>query len=231
MGGVTAILILSWNQLVGQPEINGLPAPLRKVLEWNGSLDQSLFNPKKLGYRPPAPAPTLEPRVNGYLGLYTNVNLETWRLKIQFPGTSFEMSFNDLRSLPKTRTTTEFKCIEGWSMPLSYAGVRFSDLLAHFPSKFRSLLKENSLPYVGLETPDKEYYVSIDLESMLHPQTVLAYEMNDQPLTLEHGAPLRLIIPVKYGIKSLKRIGVLSFSGTRPPDYWEERGYDWFSGL
>jgi DMSO/TMAO reductase YedYZ molybdopterin-dependent catalytic subunit len=85
--------------------------------------------------------------------------------------------------------------------------------------------------YVGLETPDKEYYVSLDMESMLHPQTVLAYEMNLSPLSTENGSPLRLIIPVKYGIKSLKRIGRIFFSDTRPRDYWAERGYDWYSGL
>ena len=90
---------------------------------------------------------------------------------------------------------------------------------------------EDLFPYVGLETPDGEYYVSVDMESMLHPQTLLADRMNGEPLRPDHGAPLRLIIPVKYGIKSLKRIGTLFFSETRPPDYWAEQGYDWFSGL
>ena len=85
--------------------------------------------------------------------------------------------------------------------------------------------------YVALETPDRGYYVSIDMESMLHPQTLLSYEMNGAPLSIENGAPLRLIIPIKYGIKSIKRVGKIYFSDTRPPDYWAERGYDWYSGL
>lgn len=55
--------------------------------------------------------------------------------------------------------------------------------------------------------------------------------MNGKPLPLKHGYPLRLMIPVKYGIKSLKRIGTLFFSNTPPPDYWYERGYDYYSGL
>ena len=82
-----------------------------------------------------------------------------------------------------------------------------------------------------METPDKEYYVGIDMPSAMHPQTLLAYEMNDKLLTLEHGQPLRLIIPVKYGIKNLKRIGTITFSNTRPRDYWAEQGYDYYSGL
>jgi DMSO/TMAO reductase YedYZ molybdopterin-dependent catalytic subunit len=82
-----------------------------------------------------------------------------------------------------------------------------------------------------LATPDKGYYVGIDMPSVLHPQTILCYEMNGQPLPLNQGYPLRLIIPVKYGIKHLKRIGTMYFDNKRPPDYWYEQGYDYFSGL
>ena len=66
--------------------------------------------------------------------------------------------------------------------------------------------------------------------STLHPQTLLCYEMEGRPLTPDHGAPLRLLIPVKYGIKSLKQIGTIRFTDRRPADYWAERGYDWYAG-
>ena len=66
---------------------------------------------------------------------------------------------------------------------------------------------------------------------MMHEQTLLAYEMNGDPLNAKHGFPLRLVIPVKYGIKNLKQIGKIFFSDERPPDYWAERGYDWYAGL
>jgi DMSO/TMAO reductase YedYZ molybdopterin-dependent catalytic subunit len=75
-----------------------------------------------------------------------------------------------------------------------------------------------------------QYYVGLDIESALHPQTLLCYEMNGLPLTLAHGAPLRLFTPVKYGIKSIKRIGTIRFTNQRPRDYWAERGYDWYAG-
>jgi DMSO/TMAO reductase YedYZ molybdopterin-dependent catalytic subunit len=87
------------------------------------------------------------------------------------------------------------------------------------------------MQYVGLSTPDEMYYVGIDMPSAMHPQTLLCYEMNGQPLPLENGYPLRLIIPVKYGVKHLKRIGSLVFSNERPPDYWAEQGYDYYTGL
>jgi DMSO/TMAO reductase YedYZ molybdopterin-dependent catalytic subunit len=54
--------------------------------------------------------------------------------------------------------------------------------------------------------------------------------MNGKPLTAEHGAPLRLAIPVKYGIKNIKNIGKIKFTDERPRDYWAERGYDWYAG-
>jgi len=90
---------------------------------------------------------------------------------------------------------------------------------------------ESQMKYVGLVTPDENYYVGIDMPSILHPQTILCYELNNRPLPMKEGYPLRLIIPVKYGIKHLKRIGTLYFSNNRPPDYWAERGYDYYAGL
>jgi DMSO/TMAO reductase YedYZ molybdopterin-dependent catalytic subunit len=68
------------------------------------------------------------------------------------------------------------------------------------------------------------------MQSALHPQTLLCYEMNGQPLPVEHGGPLRLVTTVKYGIKSIKRIGRITFIDERPPDFWAERGYDWYAG-
>ena len=68
------------------------------------------------------------------------------------------------------------------------------------------------------------------MPSILHPQTLLAYEINGTPLPLEHGAPLRIASPTKYGIKQIKRIGRIEFTDERPKDYWAERGYDWYSG-
>lgn len=86
------------------------------------------------------------------------------------------------------------------------------------------------MKYVGLQTPDKKYYVGIDMPSALHPQTLLCYEMNSKPLPINQGFPVRLIIPVKYGIKHLKRIGTMFFSNDKPADFWAERGYDYYAG-
>ncbi|RYZ16170.1 MAG: molybdopterin-binding oxidoreductase, partial [Sphingobacteriales bacterium] len=118
-----------------------------------------------------------------------------------------------------------------------WGGTRFSDFLAKYHLGTKSgkapdaRHPEDLYKYVGLMTPNGAYYVGIDMASMLNPQTILCYEMNNKPLSIEQGYPLRLIITVKYGIKSLKCIGSIYFSDTRPPDYWNENGYDYDAAL
>ena len=136
------------------------------------------------------------------------------------------LNMDDILALPRHELVTQFKCIEGWSQISWWGGCRFSDFVQHY-----GLTAETALDYVGLSTPDDQYYAGIDTPSAMHPQTLLAYQMNDELLTGKHGQPLRLIIPVKYGIKNLKRIGSISFSNSRPRDYWAEQGYDYYSGL
>jgi len=100
---------------------------------------------------------------------------------------------------------------------------RLADLMAKFPPP-------QPVRYVSLETPGRGYYVGLDLASAMHPQTLLAWALNGEPLTASHGAPLRLAIPIKYGVKNIKRIATIRWTNVRPPDFWAERGYDWYCG-
>lgn len=153
----------------------------------------------------------------------------------QMPVVTFTL--DDIKKLPRVEMTTEFKCIEGWSYIVHWAGARLVDFIAKYPPATKSgnpldLAKHlDDLPdYVSLRTPDAEYYVGLEIESALHPQTLLCYEMNGKPLPVEHGGPLRLVIPVKYNVKNLKRIGTIEYTSKRPADYWAEQGYDWYVG-
>ncbi len=137
---------------------------------------------------------------------------------------ALSLTLDDIKSLPKVEMTTELRCIEGWSDTGHWGGARFRDLVE------RHAQAASGKRYVSVETPGGGYYVGLDIQSAMHPQTLLCYEMQGQPLTPEHGAPLRLYLPIKYGIKSLKRIGTITFTDERPRDYWAERGYDWYSG-
>ncbi len=167
-----------------------------------------------------------------------NVDVKNWRLQVSNEhGKSVEFTLDDIKRLPRHEQVTELKCIEGWSEITHWAGCRLSDLLDLSEVAIRSGEKEpvststHAYSYVAISTRDGGYYVGLDLESAVHPQTLLAYDMNWQPLTPGHGAPLRLVIPVKYGIKNIKQIASIRLSDDRPPDFWAERGYDWFAGL
>ena len=88
-----------------------------------------------------------------------------------------------------------------------------------------------------MDATGAKYYESIDLESAYHPQTILAYEMNDQILPVPHGAPLRLRVERQLGYKMAKYIMeielVESFAHIRggKGGYWEDQGYEWYAGI
>jgi DMSO/TMAO reductase YedYZ molybdopterin-dependent catalytic subunit len=230
VGGTAVVAgVGGWRWLVTRGDEGGLPWPLRRALEFDERLARGLFRPSRLSPQFPRFAARI-PRVNGSIGLDANLDLAEWRLQvIGSAGERSRRSFtlDDIKAFPRTEMTTELRCVEGWSDVVHWAGARLADL-----AKATGLATRAGRPlgYASLQTPDGQYYVGLDIASALHPQTLLCYEMNGQPLTPEHGAPLRLAIPVKYGIKNLKRIGTIQFTDARPVDYWAERGYDWYAG-
>jgi DMSO/TMAO reductase YedYZ molybdopterin-dependent catalytic subunit len=200
--------------------------PLRKTLQANERLFTSTFDPDKLAKTYPVGAAVKNVRVNGNVGMNQQFDTAGWQLKVvRHPGDTLMLTMADIKRLPKTEIVFNFKCIEGWSQITHWGGVKFSDFLHAYGLDSLALKK-----FIGLATPDGAYYVGIDMASAIHPQTLLCYEMSGKPLPKIQGAPLRLIIPVKYGIKHLKRIGTLFFSDTPPRDYWAERGYDYYAG-
>lgn len=212
-----------WKWMYTRPREGGMQWPLRRALEWNEAAARAYFDEGRLSpeFRP---SDVSRARVNGRLGLKTPVDAAAWRLRVEGAATPVALTIDDLRALPRYESITELRCIEGWSIVVRWAGARMADLMAAFPPA-------EAPRFVGLETPDRGYYVGLDIESAVHPQTLLAWEMNGAPLAEPHGAPLRLAIPVKYGIKNIKRIGTIRYTSVRPADFWGERGYDWYAGF
>ena len=216
--GITALSLQS-------AEGDRIPGALRNVHDFNSAIWQAWYSPDRL-------APTFDPsearpiRVNGRHGVREEIDLDQWTLDIVGPdgNTLDTLDIDDITALPFEAMTVEHKCVEGWSEIVTWGGTAFANLAALYPDAAEA-------EFVNMRTPDGIYYVSLDRESMLHPQTLLAWELNDRPLTQLHGAPLRLATPLKYGIKQIKRIAQIEFSNVRGPDYWTERGYDWYSGL
>ena len=224
-----------WRWLYKSPEeavggiTGGTRKPLRKALNKTELFFRRVFSDNHLVKTYPKEMAVKGARVNSDIGIEAKKKFDpaTWKLNVvKKGGEVLQVSLQEIMALPKTEIVYDFKCVEGWDEIQHWAGVKFIDFIKHF-----KLDEYTKMEYVGMETPDKAYYVGIDMPSAIHPQTLLAYEMSDKPLQLQHGAPLRLIIPVKYGIKNLKRIGTITFSNTRPRDYWAEEGYDYYSGL
>jgi DMSO/TMAO reductase YedYZ molybdopterin-dependent catalytic subunit len=230
VGGAAALVgVTGWRWVVTRGEEGELPWPLRRVLELDERLARALFRPSRLSPEF-SNSKARMPRVNGFIGLDSNLDLSEWRLKVTGSAGSRSLrsfTLDEIKALPRIEMTTELRCVEGWSEIVHWSGARLSDL-----ATVTGLAKRGGrmLEYAALKTPDGGYYVGLDIASALHPQALLCYEMNGQPLSPEHGAPLRLVIPTKYGIKNLKRIGTIQFSDLRPADYWAERGYDWYAG-
>lgn len=203
---------------------DGIQSPLRKGFLLNENFWKRFVKSERQNSIVNSPPTGTKARINGDIGLENDIDIEDWNLVYESPFVKKTLTLKDLELIKRTSSQAEFRCIEGWSMPIGYEGVKFYDFLQTIDPQGMSL------PYVGLETPEANYYVGIDMQSMLHPQTILADKMNGAALGKEHGEPLRLIIPVKYGIKSLKRVGKIFLTDVRPRDYWAENGYDWYSG-
>jgi len=219
--------IFLWKKLHQEAQIAQAPKTLRKVLDANGKISAGFLSDNHLAKTYPASAAVKSVRVNGNVGMGNDFDPSSWMLQVvRNAGDTLLLTLDDIKALPKTEIIFDFKCIEGWSQVTHWGGVKFSDFAAKY-----NLNAQTQMNYAGLETPDKKYYVGLDMPSMLHPQTILCYEMNGKPLPMNQGYPLRLMTTIKYGIKDLKRIQTIFFSNERPRDYWYERGYDYFSGL
>lgn len=163
--------------------------------------------------------------INGYDVDDPGVDLEAWTLTVsglvQNPA---EYTLAQIQALPKFRQNTRHVCVEGWDVIGRFGGARLSDFL-------QLIGADTTARFIYVECAD-DYYESLDMETALHPQTLLCYEMYDQPLTRQHGAPLRLQIPTKVGYKQAKYLTDLKVTNVlQRVGYWEDQGYSSFYGL
>ncbi|MFZ3229358.1 MAG: molybdopterin-dependent oxidoreductase [Pseudobdellovibrio sp.] len=224
-----SLVLFSFIEIKNDSSENEASFIIRKFFNFNEFIFSNLQSTNRLSVTKPFPKKGTQVRFNGDEGLTSDLELSTYKINISSGIQELSLTLSDITNQPAVEVSTDFKCIEGWSSVIHYKGLRFLD----FMETYHVGKKKDGTYYkfVALETPDAKYYVSIDMASMKHAQTVLAYEMNQATLTIKNGAPLRLIIPIKYGIKSLKRIGRIYFTDEQPRDYWTEQGYDWFAGL
>jgi DMSO/TMAO reductase YedYZ molybdopterin-dependent catalytic subunit len=178
----------------------------------------------------------ITPLKNNYNGATPDPDyISGWNLTLDGLASGLMVSL-DIRNLTTRFSVheqiTRLVCVEGWSAVAWWAGLRFDDLLrAHPPmSQARWARVQSSVNLDASGNPDP-YFVSIDLATARHPQTLLATHFNGLPLTVAHGAPLRLLVPVKLGLKNVKAITKITYSSEEPRDYWAERGYSRYDGI
>jgi len=217
----------AWTWLRSRPAEAGVEWPLRGVLRGNQKVAEAYFSD---GHRSPEfslSQVSANARKNGDVGLGEDFDPKDWTLNVQDSANAepHQVTLAQIRELPRVEQITQLNCIEGWTIIVRWAGARFSDFTAKYAPQSRDAR------YVAMQTPDQAYFVGLDMASALHPQTLLCYEMNGADLNGDHGAPLRLVIPVKYGVKNIKRIGKITYTNDRPEDYWANEGYDWYAGL
>jgi DMSO/TMAO reductase YedYZ molybdopterin-dependent catalytic subunit len=163
--------------------------------------------------------------INGYDVDDPGVDFDIWTLTVagavQKPG---DYKLAQIQILPKFTQNTRHVCVEGWDVIGNFGGVRLSDFLT-------AIGADTTARFVTVECAD-DYYESLDMATAMHPQTLLCYEMYGQPLTREHGAPLRLNIPTKVGYKQAKYLTDLRVTNVlERVGYWEDQGYSEFYGL
>jgi len=180
---------------------------------------------------------TAEPDTDAYRALAANA-FDDYRLQvgglIEKPAS---YSLAELRALPSRTQITRHDCVEGWSAIAKWKGARISALLETVRPKAQARFLVLYCADPMSEDGTEFYYESIDFEDAFHPQTILAYELNDAALPIANGAPIRLRVERQLGYKHAKYVMrielVESFAaiGGGKGGYWEDQGYQWFAGI
>ena len=220
-GPAALVAACGWD---GGNGVRPLLLDVSKINDWVG--EKILFSPRRLAREYPiaernAHMPAYF--VSRQLPILTNPS--AWRLQVGgLVRKPLSLSVDDLQAMPRTSYTVKHHCVEGWSAIATWHGVPLSAIAERC-----ELLPQAR--YVRFDSFDSGYSNGWDMASAMHPQTILAYGWNDNPLPPTHGAPLRLYSPTKLGYKMTKYLVSVTFTAERPGGFWEDQGYPWFAGV
>src|SRR5437879_4727964 len=204
---------------------SGVDAALKSIQRFDDKVQAALFSGRRLAQTYPPSAVTRPFRFNAFYPEWQVRGIpDGWRLEVA--GSVSEKTpwtIAALRTLPQVEQITRHICIEGWSQIGRWSGVPRRAFLQRIGADLHA-------PFVSFRCFDG-YSTSIDMASALHPQTMLALDFDGQPLAPKWGAPVRLRIPTKLGFKSAKNLQAIEVTRIFPGGFWENQGYDWFSGV
>jgi DMSO/TMAO reductase YedYZ molybdopterin-dependent catalytic subunit len=198
---------------------------LKAMSNWNDKAQAALFDVNKL-------APTYEQkdvvdpfRFNAFYGEDEVKVMAEADYKLELSGLiekKDSWTLAQIRALPQSSQITRHICVEGWSLIGKWGGPNFGDFL-------RQVGADTTAKYVGFKCFD-EYYTSMDMATALHPQTIMAVTFNDKEIPPKHGFPFKIRVPTKLGFKNPKHVNEIFVTNDYPGGYWEDQGYNWFSG-
>ena len=218
-----AVTLLTGCDISNEPQLQSV---LRAISRWNDRVQAWLQDPNKLAPTYTDADVARPPRFNAFYAIHQvkPVDAASWKLDLagqiadKAPWTK-----DALYALPSETQITRHICVEGWDYIGQWSGVNFR----HFLERIGADLKAK---YVAFKCAD-DYSGSIDMATALHPQTILATKYGREPIADPYGFPLRLRTATKLGFKNPKWITAIEVTNTYPGGYWEDRGFNWHSGL
>ena len=198
---------------------------LMKISYFNDRVQALLFNPNKLAPIYPDSAVTRPFPFNAYYPEEEAPEVDKEDYKLEVGGLVDDKkswTLDELYALPQETQITRLVCVEGWSAIGKWTGVRFSEFLRRIGADTRA-------KYVWFRCAEG-YSTSIDMATALHPQTQMTFRFDGEILPRKYGFPMKVRIPTKLGFKNPKHVMELAVINNWNPGYWQEQGYNWFSG-
>jgi DMSO/TMAO reductase YedYZ molybdopterin-dependent catalytic subunit len=199
---------------------------LMKISRFNDRMQAWLFNPNTLAPTYPESMITKPFPFNAFYDEdeAPDVDGDTYRLEVGgLVDDTRSWTLNELYALPQEKQITRHVCVEGWSAIGSWTGARLSDFLKRVGADTRA-------KYVWFQCAEG-YSNTIDMPTALHPQTQMTFRFADETLPRKFGFPMKIRIPTKLGFKNPKHVIAMQVTNKDLGGYWEDRGYNWFSGL
>jgi DMSO/TMAO reductase YedYZ molybdopterin-dependent catalytic subunit len=222
-GSLGALTLLTGCDII---DGEGAERVLRKISRFNDAAQAALFNPDKLAPTYPESMITRPFPFNAYYRLDEAPEVDGSTYKLQVGGlvdNKQSWTLQELYALPQEKQVTRHICVEGWSAIGSWTGVRLSEFLKRIGADTRA-------KYVWFRCAEG-YSTTIDMPTALHPQTQMTFKFDDQILPRAYGFPMKIRMPTKLGFKNPKYVMEMAVTNTDLGGYWEDQGYNWFSGL
>jgi DMSO/TMAO reductase YedYZ molybdopterin-dependent catalytic subunit len=200
-------------------------AVLKRMSRWNDRAQAFLFNRQKLAPTYADSAVVRDFRYNAFFPAEQVPKLAASDYRLQLSGLIQDKrpwTVEALHSLPQESQITRHVCVEGWSMIGKWSGTPLRLFLERVGADL-------SARFVGFHCADG-YYGSIDMPTALHPQTIMSFKFADETLPHKYGYPFKVRIPTKLGFKNPKWVTTIFVTNRFPGGFWEDRGYNWFSG-